>query len=191
MRLVDVLVHAGVVLKAVNPVDQEVVPDHVQHGRDPHPPPAILAHVGVQQTVATNLSNEKGQREDVDEGDGGHGRDNLLADLVLQETGVVLEASVENQVVGEGAEDEVQRGGADGGNDIEGDQLTVDVVARPGRLDWRGGIVDGNGAVAQKRRVLRQKVGPGLIQYEGIENFESDVHDAVFARNSGGRADWQ
>lgn len=37
VRLVDVLVHTGVVLEAMNPVDANVVKRHVQHRRDHQP----------------------------------------------------------------------------------------------------------------------------------------------------------
>lgn len=46
---------------------------------------------------------------------------------------MVLEPPVKDEVVGEGAEDEVQRGGADLRDDQQRDDLAVDVVARPQR----------------------------------------------------------
>lgn len=141
VRLVNVLVYTGVVLEAMNPVDANVVKRHVQHRRDQQPGPAIVADVLVQQALAADLCQEPGQGEDVDDGDGGQRRLDLLADLVLQEAGVVLEPPVEDEVVGESAEDEVQRAGADLCDDQQRYDLAVDVVARP----KRGGHAVGGG----------------------------------------------
>lgn len=131
VRLVDVLVDAGVVLQAVNPVDADVVEGHVQHGRAHQPAPAILGEVAVQQAVTPHLGEEDGQGHEVDEGDGLHGGDDLLAHLVLEEAWVVFQAAVKDEVVREGREDPVQHGGAELGKDENRDDLAIDVVARP------------------------------------------------------------
>lgn len=141
--LVNVLVHTRVVLQAVDPVDGDVVECHVKDRRDQQPRPAIIADILIQQALAADLSQEPGQGEDVDDGDGGQGRLDLLADLVLQEARVVLEPPVEDEVVREGAEDEVERGGADLRDDQERDDLAVDVVARP--QGGRQRVVGGGG----------------------------------------------
>lgn len=136
--LVNVLVHTGVVLEAMDPVDGDVVECHVEHRRDEQPRPAVVGDVLVEQALAADLCEEPGQGEDVDDGDGGQRRLDLLADLVLQEAGVVLEPPVKDEVVGEGAEDEVQRGGANLCDDQQRDDLAVDVVARPQRRGRAG-----------------------------------------------------
>lgn len=71
VRLVDVLVHARVVLKTVDPVDGKVIERHVQHRGHNHPGPAVLAYMVVEQAVSTDLGQEDGQREEVDKGDRG------------------------------------------------------------------------------------------------------------------------
>lgn len=181
VRLVNVLVHTGVVLEAMNPVDANVVKRHVQHRRDQQPRPAIVADVLVQQALAADLCQEPGQCEDVDDGDGGQRRLDLLADLVLQEARMVLEPPVEDEVVGEGAEDEVERAGADLCDDQQRDDLAVDIVARP----QRGGRAVGGGQagicrlcrrVAEAGARVRQGPGVGLIQNEGIEELKSYIH---------------
>ena len=70
--LVDVLVHAGVMLEAMDPVDGNIVESHVQHGRDQQPGPAIFAHRAIQQALPSDLSQEPGQSQNVDNRDGGH-----------------------------------------------------------------------------------------------------------------------
>lgn len=45
---VNEFVHAGVVLKTVDPVDGDVVEGHVQQSGDGHPSPAVGAHIVVE-----------------------------------------------------------------------------------------------------------------------------------------------
>lgn len=71
MWLVNVLVHAGVMLQAMNPVDGKIVESHVQDWREQQPGPAIVAHVGVEQAFATDLGQEQRQGQKVDEWNGG------------------------------------------------------------------------------------------------------------------------
>jgi len=107
VRLVDVLVDTGVVLDAMNPVDADIVENHVQSSGSEQPWPAIVADIGIKQALATDLSEEPRQRQDVDERDGSHGRLNFQLNLVLQESRVVFKASVENEVVRKRAENKV------------------------------------------------------------------------------------
>ena len=107
VRLVDVLVDAGVVLDAMNPVDADVVENHIQSSRSEQPWPAVVANVGVKQALATDFSEEPRQSQDVDEGNGSHGGLDFLLNLVLQESRVVFKATVENKVVRKRAENEV------------------------------------------------------------------------------------
>lgn len=107
MWFVDVFVDAGVVLEPVNPVDQEVVPDHEQHNRDTHPRPSIVLYSGIQEALSAHLGQEKGQREDVDPRYSHHRGHNLLSDLVLEEARMVFEPPVEDEVVRERAKDPV------------------------------------------------------------------------------------
>lgn len=71
MRFVDVLVHAGVVLQAMNPVDGNVVEGQVQDCRGQQPGPAVLVHTGVKQAFPTNLGQEPRQSQKVDDRNGG------------------------------------------------------------------------------------------------------------------------
>lgn len=133
VRLVDVLVDAGVVLEAVDPVDEQVVPDHEdERGRD-EPAPAVLVDARVQQTVAAHLGEEEGQRQDVDKGHRAHARRHLLPDLVLKEARMVLQPTVEDEVVAQGAEDPVQQRSANLGDGEDGDDLARHIVAGPRR----------------------------------------------------------
>ena len=100
MWFVDVLVHAGVMLQAMNPVDGKIVESHVQYRREQQPGPAIIAHLGVTQAFATDLGQEHRQCQNVDSRNGGQGRFDLLADLILQKARMVLEPSVEDEIVG-------------------------------------------------------------------------------------------
>lgn len=99
VRLVDILVDTGMVLKAMNPVNAKIVKDHVEGGRHGQPPPAILVNPGVQQTVAADFSKEEGEREKIDNGDGEETRLDLELDLVLEESRVIFETAVKNEVV--------------------------------------------------------------------------------------------
>jgi hypothetical protein len=71
MWLVNVLIHAGVMFQAMNPVDSNIVETHVQDGRDHQPGPAIVACVGVKQTFATDLGQEYGQGQKINKRDRG------------------------------------------------------------------------------------------------------------------------
>lgn len=134
VRLVNVLVDTGVVLKSMDPVNHEIIPDHEEHRRDAHPCPAIVIHAGVEQALAAHLGQEKRQGHDVDPRDGGHGRHDLLANLVLEEARVVLQTAVENEVVREGAEHPVQERSTNLGDQQDGSALSKDVVPWPCRL---------------------------------------------------------
>lgn len=176
-------------LEAVDPVDHEIVPDHEQHGRDEHPGPAVVVDIRVKQALAADLGQEKGHRQDVDEGDRLHGRYDLLADLVFEEARVVLEAAVEDAVVGQGAKHPVEAACTDLGDDHDGDDLAHDVVARPCRA-----IAMGCGCSGQVGAEAGQplggvwccaidvcgprgnKVGVGLVKDQRVENVEGGVH---------------
>lgn len=99
MGLVNVLVHAGMMLQAMDPVDGEIIESHVCDGREHQPGPAMVAHVGVKQAFATDLGQEERQGEKVDDGKRPEGRFDLLADLIPQETRMVLEPSVKDEVI--------------------------------------------------------------------------------------------
>ena len=99
VRLVDVLVNAGVVLKTVNPVDTKIVKDHVQKSRNSQPRPAVLVDIRVQQTVTAHLSKEERQGKKVDNRNGEETRLDLLSDLVLEESRVVFKTAVKNKVI--------------------------------------------------------------------------------------------
>ena len=131
MRLVNIFVDGRVVFKTMDPVDGDIVENHVEHCRDAEPSPSILAHIVVQQTLAANLSQENRQGQDVDERNSRHGGDYFLANLVLQETRVVLQPAVKDEVVGHGAEDKVEGAGSNLSKEENGDDLAVDIVARP------------------------------------------------------------
>lgn len=70
MRLVNIFIDARVVLQPVNPVDEEVVENHVQQRRDEDPRPAIVADIGVELAVAAHLAKEKRQAQQVNEWNG-------------------------------------------------------------------------------------------------------------------------
>jgi hypothetical protein len=141
MRLMNILVHARMMLEAMNPINGKVVERHVQQRADhqPAPPPLVRLHILVQQAVAADLGQEDGARQEVDEGHGEQRAFNLLADLVLEKARVVLEAPVKHAVVRERAKDEVQRRRAELRDEQDGEDLAVDVVARP----LRGGCCAG------------------------------------------------
>lgn len=80
---------------------------------------------------------------------------------------MVLEPSVEDEVVGERAEEEVEGGRAELREDQNRDDLAIDVVAIP----TRGRIGD--------VRLGGQQPGIGLVQNERIEKFESDIHGGL------------
>lgn len=162
--LVDVLVHAGVMLEAMDPVDGNIIERHVQQRRDHQPGPAIVAHGAIKQALATDLRQEPGQGQNVDDGYGGYRRFDLLTDLVGQEARMVLEAAVKYEVVGEGAEEEVEGRCADLCEDQQRDYLPINIVARPSRRRVGEGGVGG------------QQPGIGFVQDEGIEELESDIH---------------
>lgn len=161
------------VLQPVNPVDEKVIPDHKQHRRDEHPrpPPRVLVHLRVKQALAPHLGQEEGQGEDVDEGHGAHGRVDLLADLVLEEARVVLQPPVEDEVVGQGAEDKVQRRGAQLRDGQDGHDLPQDPVARP-------------------LHVCGDEVGVRLVQHERVEEVERGVHGCGRVRQVRCCPDW-
>lgn len=131
VRLVNVLVDARVVLQTVNPVNGDIVESHVQHSRKDHEAPAIFVDIGVQQAVTPHLGEENGQGHEVDEWHSRHGGDNLLANLVLQETRVVFQAAVKDEIVREGREYPVQRAGTELGENKNRYDLAIDVVAWP------------------------------------------------------------
>lgn len=129
--LVNVFVNAWVVLQTMNPIDAKIVESHVRDCREHQKGPAIVAHIAIEQAVATNLGQEPRQGQDVDDGHGAHRRVDLLANLILQEARVVLEPPVVDEVVGKRAKDKVKRGCADLGEDEDRYDLAVDVLTRP------------------------------------------------------------
>lgn len=195
MGFVDVFVDARVMLQPVDPVDGEIVPDHEQHRRNEHPRPTVVANLGVQETVAAHLAEEPWQGHDVDEGHGAHGRDDFLANLVLEKTRVVLQPPVEDEIIRQRAENPVQRGGANLGDDEDRDALAHDVVARPGGpvADRCIGQVGGEAAVFQRagrrpvadgRRPRGHEVGIHAVEDQRVEDLECGVHGVGGELNS-------
>lgn len=161
VRLVNVFVDAGVVFESVNPINEEVVEDHVYNGRDEEPGPAVLIDVRVEKTVAADLGEEKGQTEKIYDRNGPERRHDFLGDLVFEESRVVLQSTVEDQVVGKGGEDEVDCGGTKARDKQNRGALTSNIVARQRRDnarfdsrggDFCGGVVRSNGAQQRRRR---------------------------------------
>jgi len=110
VRLMHVLIDARVVFEAVNPVDEEVIPDHKHDCRNPKPSPTIVLDIGVKEALSSHLSQKEGKGHDIDPRNGLHRRYNLLSHLVLQETRVVLQTPVKDEVVRKRAEDPVEHG---------------------------------------------------------------------------------
>ena len=77
---------------------------------------------------------------------------------------MVLEASVKYAVVGECAEEEVKGRCAELREDKQRCYLPINIVARPSRRRVGEGGVGG------------QQPGIGLVQNEGIEKLEGDIH---------------
>ena len=130
VRLVDVLVNAGVVLETVNPVDTKIVKDHVQKSGNRQPRPAVLVDIRVQQTVTAHLSKEERQGKKVDNGNGEETRLDLELDLVLEESRVIFETAIKNEVVRKGGGNDIDEGCAEASDQENGSALAVDVVAR-------------------------------------------------------------
>lgn len=95
----NIFVNARVMLQAMNPVNADVVEERVQQGRDKNPGPAILVYARVEQALAAHLSEEEGDSEDGHDGNRKEGGIDLHADLVLQETRMMFQAPVKDEVV--------------------------------------------------------------------------------------------
>lgn len=108
VRLVEVLIHPGVVKATVNPVDAKVGEEEEEGDLEPVPPrPGGFVERVVEEAVTPDLGDEEGGGA---EGHDGHGFVGLLdfePDLVLEELGVLKGFLVEDEEVGEGGEDEV------------------------------------------------------------------------------------
>lgn len=177
MWLVDILVDAWVVLQSVDPVDGNVVESHVQNGRNGQPGPAIALHIAIQQTVAADLGKKPRKSQDVDERNGGQGRLDLLAHLVLEEPRVVLQTSVEDEVIRQCAEDKVEGGCAELGDEKNRHGLAVNVVAIPKRYRWRRTqeVVRIRG-IAHTSSGVRQGPCVHLVEDERVEELKCDIH---------------
>ena len=179
---VDEFVHARVVLKTVNPIDGNVVESHIQQGGDGHPGPAVAVHIVVQEAVTADFSQKPGESQDVDKGNCRHGRCDFLAHLIFQEPRVVLQAAIEDEVIRQGTEDEIECGCAELGYQEDRYALAVDVVAGPKRRRCiRGQGVVHIGRVAKAAARVWQGPCVGLVEHEGVEEFERDVHGSQYA----------
>lgn len=134
--LMDVLVHAWVVLQPVNPVNGDIIEGDIQQCRDCYPCPAILADISVEKTLSPYLGEKDGKRHQVDPRDSVHGRSDFLADLVLQEARVMLKSPIKDEVVRQGREHPIEHRGANLRERDDGDALPNDVVARPRGNSW-------------------------------------------------------
>jgi hypothetical protein len=131
------------VFQPVDPVDAEIVPEEVEHGGHCEPGVPVLVDVGVEERMSADLGEEEREREDIDGRDSPEGGGNFLPDLVFEESGVMLQSTIIEEVVRCGAEDAVQRRGTETGNQEDGDTLSRDVVPRPergGGWSWGGGV---------------------------------------------------
>ena len=133
---------------AVDPVDAVVREPQEERRAGDHVRDRFPAAVGakralsdrvVHHAVAADVSDEPGEGEEVEEGEGLEGEHDLLVDLVLEEAGVEFHALVEDEVVGEGADGEVEEEDADVGDDVEGEGLAEEGVAGEGGGGWEGG----------------------------------------------------
>ena len=130
VRLVNILVNTGMVLKAMNPVNAKIIKDHVEGSRHSQPPPAVLVNSCVQQTVTAHFSKEEREREKIDNGNGEETRLDLELDLVLEESRVIFETAIKNEVVRKGGGHDIDEGGAEASDQENGSALAVDVVTR-------------------------------------------------------------
>ena len=115
----------------MDPVDGDVVESHVKKRRDDKPTPTISLHIAVEQAMAADFAQEPGESQNVDEWDSSHGRFDFLAYLILQKPWVVLQASIEDQIVRQCAEEKVKGRRAELRNQQDRNALAVDVVAVP------------------------------------------------------------
>lgn len=127
--------------------------------------------------MAADFGQKPGQGQNVDEGDCCQGRLDFLAHLILQKPRVVLQTTVEDEVVRQCAEEKIEGGCAELGDQENGDALAVDVVAGPkGGRCIRSQEVVHIGSVAKAAPRVWQGPCVGLVENKGVEKFERDVH---------------
>ncbi len=124
MSLVDMLVYPRVMFQSVNPVDCKVGEEQENDSACHQPWPPILVHPVVQFRMSSNLSKKPGQHHKVYPRCGHHTRLDLHPDLVLQETRVMFQSVVEEDVVRYGAEQEVEYEGSNECDGPHGDALS-------------------------------------------------------------------
>jgi len=198
MRLVKVLVDEWVVQIAMNPVDAEVGEDE-EDGELGEVVPKSRAFIGRIVELAVSADFEAHQRGCAErhERHGLVGLNDLEPDLVLDELGVVQGTLVEDEDVRERSKEEVDEESENPDNEVQCNELTENIVARPcahvGRLRWlnidelarRFVCPGGEGLARVGGDALGEVIGsrecwvcPGIdiVGDEGIGELEYDIH---------------
>ena len=108
MRFVNMLINPWMMFQAMDPVYTEIC-THQEHDRTRHKKwPPIFIHPVVQFRFPSDLGDEPREHEEIDPRCGDHARFDLQTDLILDITWMMLESTIEKEVVGQGADDVIQ-----------------------------------------------------------------------------------